>query len=621
MSDRILSSQQRAQGGCLFIGTPGREIEDPLASGRSASVADQFTELVHAGLLDLPTPGSGRTWQRFCGLAEVAARDLSLGRLAEGHADALAILAEANGAKPAGRLGVWAADPPDGRLLATRQGNGWSLSGLKHWCSGAELLDAALVTAHADDGYRLFFVRLDRPGLSVSTDNWQGVGMRDSVTADVAFDDVWLDTDAAIGNPGWYLDRTGFWAGGVGVAACWYGGALGGVERLAAKLHDGRDDPHALAELGAATALCQSMRAHLLEAARQIDAGITGDDLQRLARTVRSGVERRVAKCCHTWSGVGGRHAEPRPERCPSDRRSAGVPAAASRRTRSRGARARGQHARFRCPHQPVRRPSAPIADMTDARDTTDTMETTPSLTGLGHGESLWRAWDKPPTWPEIRLPASGRVLVVAPHPDDGVLAVGGLMRLLVDRGVAVGLVAVTDGESSHPNSPTHTPEQLARRRVTESHAAFARLGVELECEIRLGLPDGAVTAQEQELATRLRHVTASSDLLIIPWRHDGHPDHDSVGRAGARAAADLDLRCWSYPVWAWHWGTPEEFAVAWRGPGRIDLPPDVLNAKRLAIAAHGSQVRPLSPATGDEAILPPPIRARFERTWETVLS
>jgi alkylation response protein AidB-like acyl-CoA dehydrogenase len=271
-----------------------------------ARLADRFAELVGSGLLDLPLPGGGRTWERLRGLADVAAGDLSLARLAEGHADALAIADEARIPAPDGHLGVWAADPPDGRLQATRGGSAWALHGRKRWCSGAELLDAALVTAHSEDGYRLFTVRLDQPGVSVSTADWRAVGMRDSVTADVEFDGVRIDAGAQVGGPGWYLERQGFWAGGIGVAACWYGGARGGRERLAAKLQEGRDDPHALAELGAAGALCDAMRAQLHHAAHQLDAGVAGESLQLLAWTVRSGIERLCREVLpHLERGLG----------------------------------------------------------------------------------------------------------------------------------------------------------------------------------------------------------------------------------------------------------------------------------------------------------------------------
>ncbi len=74
---------------------------------------------MHAELLEfareaaphLPFPGEGGTWRRFGILADCAARDLSFGRLAEGHADALGILHEAGRSLPApfNSYGVWAA--------------------------------------------------------------------------------------------------------------------------------------------------------------------------------------------------------------------------------------------------------------------------------------------------------------------------------------------------------------------------------------------------------------------------------------------------------------------------------------------------------------------------------
>ena len=60
-----------------------------------------FADAVESGRLDLPLPGGGRTGERWAVLAELAGEDLSLARLAEGHADALAILAELGAGAPA----------------------------------------------------------------------------------------------------------------------------------------------------------------------------------------------------------------------------------------------------------------------------------------------------------------------------------------------------------------------------------------------------------------------------------------------------------------------------------------------------------------------------------------
>ena len=160
-------------------------------------------------------------------LAALGERDLALARLAEGHADALAVLAELDGppVPPGARLGVWAAEPPGGSVTAADgHRRGWRLSGRKQWCSGARALTAALVTATADDGRRLFLVDLGHPGVSVDPDVWVNPGMAGSDTADV---ELTVVPAVPVGGPGAYLDRAGFWHGGIGVAAVWAGGARG----------------------------------------------------------------------------------------------------------------------------------------------------------------------------------------------------------------------------------------------------------------------------------------------------------------------------------------------------------------------------------------------------------
>lgn len=237
--------------------------------------------------LDLPLPGSGRTWQRWAALAEISARDLSLGRLAEGHCDALAIVAELAGPPPEGLWGVWAAESPSAGVRATRTDAGWALSGRKGWCSGALLLDHALITAQADDGRRLFAI--STRALLPIPDSWQAVGMRDSGSISVELCDV---PATAVGGPGDYLSRPGFWHGGAGVASCWYGGALGLARTLLTQVRDGRDDPHTLAHLGAVDAQLSSMRSTLLLAAHDIDrhpAEVNALRAQRVRAVVEAG--------------------------------------------------------------------------------------------------------------------------------------------------------------------------------------------------------------------------------------------------------------------------------------------------------------------------------------------
>jgi len=245
----------------------------------SNEVAADFAAAVESGRLDLPRPGSGRTWERWAVLADLAGEDLSLARLSEGHVDALAILAElgpagpgpaesSTGPPPAGsRWGVWAAQPPGPGLAARRAAGGWRLDGIKRYCSGAHACTHALVTAAAPDGNRLFAVAT--AGLAPVAGTWPATGMAASDTLDVEFTDV---LGEPVGGPGDYTGRPGFAHGGAGVAACWYGGARGVGQTLLTAAAKRDVGPHALAHLGAVDVALHTAREVLARAAAEIDA-------------------------------------------------------------------------------------------------------------------------------------------------------------------------------------------------------------------------------------------------------------------------------------------------------------------------------------------------------------
>jgi alkylation response protein AidB-like acyl-CoA dehydrogenase len=220
----------------------------------------------------LPLPASGDTWARFTALSEWAAEDLSLGRLAEGHFDALAILAEAKmPAPPPGiNYGVWAARSSSACVEARQESDGWRLSGMRQFCSGYGVIDRALVTAEAPDGYRLFDISLVDQVASVEPNSWPSVGMADSQSHTVEFGGPPLTPDNAVGGPGFYLERPGFWFGGAGVAACWYGGAVGLLQNLVEGLGATASDL-VLVSVGQAVSRVVAMRHILKGVAREID--------------------------------------------------------------------------------------------------------------------------------------------------------------------------------------------------------------------------------------------------------------------------------------------------------------------------------------------------------------
>lgn len=248
--------------------------------------------LTEEGLDQLPLPGSGNTLGRFSRLAQVASHDLRLCKLFEGHTDALAIIAELNSQLPpeGSTWGMWAAEPPSAKVRVRRDGKRFLVDGRKAWCSGAAVVSHGLLTAwDEEDRQQLVAVQMHQPGVRVTDEGWHAVGMAATGSVEVVFDGA---TGLAVGGPGDYLSRPGFWQGGIGIAACWYGAA----QRLAEALREQcskRPEPHALAHLGSVDSALHGAACVLRDCALQIDQQPQAN-AQLLAQQARACIEETV---------------------------------------------------------------------------------------------------------------------------------------------------------------------------------------------------------------------------------------------------------------------------------------------------------------------------------------
>jgi LmbE family N-acetylglucosaminyl deacetylase len=238
-------------------------------------------------------------------------------------------------------------------------------------------------------------------------------------------------------------------------------------------------------------------------------------------------------------------------------------------------------------------------------------------IAGRGTPESLWRPWldaDRSPPLDLDRI-AARRIVVLAAHPDDEVLGVGGLLAALAARGSEIVAVWATDGEASHPGSRALDADQLRALRREESRRALAALGVVPTYSAVLGLPDSALDENLPALRVAIRDVVEPHDVVLAPWRLDGHPDHEAVGEVAAEVATTL----LEYPIWMWHWAIPDDSRVPWSRLRTVPVPDQP--AKARAIDAFDTQVRPIGREPADAAILPPHVVTRFLRPAEVVFS
>jgi LmbE family N-acetylglucosaminyl deacetylase len=227
-------------------------------------------------------------------------------------------------------------------------------------------------------------------------------------------------------------------------------------------------------------------------------------------------------------------------------------------------------------------------------------------------------------------------VAVVCPHPDDETIFCGGTIRLLVDAGHRVIVVAATTGDAGV--APVGgSASELAAVRAAELSEAAEILGV--EAVHHLGFPDTGMdpsprhgsfaTVPVEHAGERLASILRAERVTAVVCDDAegiyGHPDHRRAHAVAVRAAELAQIGC-VHEVTVdrehlhfveTHLVATASDALAESAPGSppvfgrstveidvlVDLGP-ALAAKRAAFAAHASQLPPGSPVMvlGDDA-------------------
>ncbi|RSK47289.1 acyl-CoA dehydrogenase family protein [Hymenobacter rigui] len=274
----------------------------------------EFNWLREAGLLVAPLPahlgGAGlgtaaQTTALLSTLRHIGRGNLAVGRLYEGHVNALQLLDRfgepaqvmrwAAEARTGHLFGVWNTEAQPGlQLLPTTDGR-YRLQGRKTFASGAGSVTRPLCTAALPDGgWQMLIIPVDELIPRYNAEFWQPLGMRASASFEVDFTGLELDATHLLGQPGDYYRQPWFSGGAIRFAA----GQLGGAEavfdetrRFLQRLHR-TDDPYQRQRLGEMGILIASGQ-HWLQAAATVAAtpDTSPETLVAHANLVRSAIE------------------------------------------------------------------------------------------------------------------------------------------------------------------------------------------------------------------------------------------------------------------------------------------------------------------------------------------
>ncbi|GJE74261.1 acyl-CoA dehydrogenase family protein [Methylorubrum suomiense] len=277
--------------------------------------AEDVADLARLGLLAAPVPSmaGGAGLGEEPGARRLAAvlrlvgyGSLALGRLYEGHVNALQLVGLYGGPEQRERLfadardghlfGVWNTEPPEGGLTLEDGAGGLRLAGVKTFASGAGYVTRALVTSRGPGGSgTLMLVVPLKTGTRADLSAWRSHGMRASATGTLDFAGIAVAAEDILGGPDDYFRQPDFSGGAWRFAAV----QLGGIEavfdvwrgHLAATGRGG--DPHQLARLGEGAIAVEGARLWVERAAQAVsDPALPPERVVALVNLARLAVER-----------------------------------------------------------------------------------------------------------------------------------------------------------------------------------------------------------------------------------------------------------------------------------------------------------------------------------------
>lgn len=274
----------------------------PLVDQVGGFPASDFDRLADAGLLiaplraDLGGVGLGFESDQMSLtlqiLKQIGRGNLSLGRVFEGHVNALQLIqtfgtdeqvrqfaADAHAGKA---FGVWNAQGADGVELHPIEGDRYRIEGSKTFCSGCGYVDRPFVSGALPDGsWQMCIVPMEQVEVDVDPDWWQPPGMRASASYKVDFTGVEVGPDMLLSAPGDYFRQPWLSGGVVRFAAVQLGGAEALFDATRRYLQDlGRTGhPHQQARLGKMAIALEQGNLWLQGSADQIEkyAPVFGD--------------------------------------------------------------------------------------------------------------------------------------------------------------------------------------------------------------------------------------------------------------------------------------------------------------------------------------------------------
>jgi len=168
------------------------------------------------------------------------------------------------------------------------------------------------------------------------------------------------------------------------------------------------------------------------------------------------------------------------------------------------------------------------------------------------------------------------RVLVLAPHTDDGEFGCGGSIARFIQEGKEIYYAAFSTAEESVPDP---WPKDILKSEVKE---ATKRLGIPQDNLIIFDFKVRELGYHRQEILEELVKIKKNicPDLVFLPSSNDFHQDHTTVSKEGIRAFKTTTILGYEIP-----WNN-----ISFQAESFIILSEENISTKLNTLDAYNSQ-------------------------------
>ncbi len=271
------------------------QFQQKLTSPIAQFPSEELRLLAHCGALAAALPrsagglGFGIDGEMFAPflhlLREMGRSNLVIGRIFEGHVNALLLIHRHGTSEQVGRaagdvhakkcvFGVWNTGPAGQPSVEQRPNGNYRFSGGKTFASGAGKIQRAIVTGALEgEGWRMFVLPLDELECRIDTNSWHPIGMEASESFAIDLTGIEVERTALLGQAEEYYSEPFFTGGAFRFSAVQLGGAEALVDfcrRYLREMHYEKD-PHQLHRMGRMSVAMESGRLWIEQAARWLE--------------------------------------------------------------------------------------------------------------------------------------------------------------------------------------------------------------------------------------------------------------------------------------------------------------------------------------------------------------